>query len=360
MHIPDGYLGPQTYVPAYAVMVPLWMTACRKLKKSLRNRQVPLLALGAAFSFVIMMFNVPAIGGTTGHAVGSVLIAILLGPWAAVVAVSLALIVQALVFGDGGVTAVGANCLNMAVIMPFVGWGVYRLIARRAPAKSPIHRIAGAIGGYVGLNAAALSTAIMFGIQPMIARDSAGHALYSPFGLKVAIPAMAAEHLLLFGVVEAVVTGLVIAYLQAVDPSLIPTPAAKPDQTRRGARPVAVRLAMALGAIVLISPLGLYLPAKFGAGSAWGEWSTDEIRHITGYVPQQMSKLGSLWNAPLPDYAARGQESAGLSALSVSYIMSGLVGVLIIGALVIALKRFLVRKDNDGPASGVDAASKHA
>lgn len=221
MHIPDGYLGPQTYVAGYVAAAPFWAAASRIVGRTLRSRQVPMLALGAAFCFVIMMFNVPIPGGTTGHAVGGVLIAVLLGPWAACIAVSVALIVQAFLFGDGGITAIGANCLNMAVIMPFVGYGVYRLIAGRSEATSRRRWIGAAIGGYIGLNAAALATAFEFGIQPLIARDAAGHALYAPYPLKIAIPAMAIEHLLIFGIVEAVVTGLVVAYIQRTDPSLL-------------------------------------------------------------------------------------------------------------------------------------------
>ena len=217
MHIPDGYLSPQTYAAAYVAVAPFWIAASRKLGRTLRSRQVPLLALSAAFSFVIMMFNIPIPGGTTGHAVGSVLVAILLGPWAACVAVSIALIVQAVVFGDGGITCVGANCLNMAVVMPFVGYGVYRLIAWRSDAGSPRRWIGGAIAGYVGLNAAAVAAGVEFGIQPMIAHDAAGHALYAPYALNIALPAMALEHLLVFGLAEAVVTGLVVAYAQRSD-----------------------------------------------------------------------------------------------------------------------------------------------
>lgn len=221
MHIPDGYIGPQTYAAAYVAVVPFWAAASKILNKTLRSRQVPTLALSAAFSFVIMMFNVPIPGGTTGHAVGAVMAAVLLGPWAAVVAVSLALIVQAFVFGDGGVTAIGANCFNMAVVMPFAGYGVYKLIAGRSESTSPLRWIGAAVGGYVGLNAAALTTAIMFGIQPAIATDAAGRAVYAPYSLGVAITAMAAEHLLVFGIVEAAVTGLVVAYIQKTNPKLL-------------------------------------------------------------------------------------------------------------------------------------------
>jgi cobalt/nickel transport system permease protein len=229
MHIPDGYLGPQTYAATYVAVAPFWIAASRKLNKSLRTRHVPLLALGAAFSFVIMMFNVPIPGGTTGHAVGAVLVAVLLGPWAACVAVSIALIVQAVVFGDGGITCIGANCLNMAVVMPFAGYAVYRLVAGRSDVKSRRRWIGAAIGGYVGLNAAAALTAIEFGIQPAIARDAAGHALYAPYPLSVALPVMAVEHLLVFGLVEAVVTGLAVAYLQKADPSLLESRAAQKE-----------------------------------------------------------------------------------------------------------------------------------
>ena len=123
MHIPDGYLSPQTYIPLYGVSVGFWVIAQRKLKKQLALKHVPYLAMAAAFSFLIMMFNIPIPGGTTGHAVGAAIIAILLGPWTAVMAVSVVLIIQAIVFGDGGITAIGANCFNMAVVMPFVPMG---------------------------------------------------------------------------------------------------------------------------------------------------------------------------------------------------------------------------------------------
>lgn len=355
MHIPDGYLGPQTYVPAYGLMVALWAWASRVLNATLRARQAPMLALGAAFSFVVMMFNVPIPGGTTGHAVGAVLAAILLGPWAALVAVSLALVVQALVFGDGGVTAIGANCLNMAVVMPFTGWAVYRLVVGSAPASSRRHSIGAALGGYVGLNAAAMTTAVMFGIQPLIARAADGRALYNPFGLKIAVPAMAVEHLLVFGVVEAAVTGLVVGYIQRTDPSLIQAKTGggeAPAQSR-----LATRLALGLVALVLLSPLGLYLPAKFAAGSAWGEWSAEEIGKLAGFVPRGLERLGSVWHAPLSDYAFPGQESASIGALSAAYVVSGLLGVAIVAAIALLLRRALARKEEDELSSGVDAPS---
>ncbi len=221
MHIPDGYLGPQTYGVLYGVMVPIWALASRIVRRTLKQRQVPFLALGAAFSFVIMMFNVPIPGGSTGHAVGAVIVAILLGPWAAVIAISIALVIQALLFGDGGITAIGANCFNMAFVMPMVGSLVYRLISKGATATSRRRWIAGAVAGYIGLNVAAVTTAVMFGLQPLLAKGADGRPLYFPYPLKVAVPVMAAEHLLLFGIIEAIITGLLVIYFQRTEPSML-------------------------------------------------------------------------------------------------------------------------------------------
>jgi len=221
MHIPDGYLSPQTYLPFYAFIIPYLAMAARKVRKTVRSRHVPLLALGAAFSFVIMMFNVPIPGGTSGHAVGGVIVAILLGPWAASIAVSIALIVQALLFGDGGITAIGANCFNMGVVIPFVGYYTYALIAGKSEMTSSRRWIAGAVAGYLALNVAAVCAGIEFGIQPMIATAPDGHALYAPYPLSIAVPAMAIEHLILFGLIEALVTALIIRYLQKTESDLL-------------------------------------------------------------------------------------------------------------------------------------------
>lgn len=221
MHIPDGYLGPATSGVMYAIMLPIWAIASRIVRKTLKARQVPLLAIGAAFSFVLMMFNVPIPGGTTGHAVGAVLAAILLGPWAACIAITVALVVQALLFGDGGITAIGANCFNMAFIEVFVGYYLYKLISGSSPITSGRRVIAAGIAGYIALNIAALSTAIMFGIQPLLHKTASGQSLYCPYGLNVAIPVMLGEHMLIFGWVEAIVTALVVKYLQKQDPHLL-------------------------------------------------------------------------------------------------------------------------------------------
>jgi cobalt/nickel transport system permease protein len=220
MHIPDGYLGPPTCAAGFAVMVPIWAVASSFVKKNLRTRQVPLLAFGAAFSFVIMMFNIPVPGGTTGHAVGAVLIALLIGPWAACISVSVALIIQALLFGDGGITAIGVNCFNMAFIMPIIGYLAYRLLSGKNPA--PARRIAAAgIAGYIGLVTASFFAGVEFGLQPLLHHTASGQALYCPYSLKIAVPAMVGGHALIFGWVEAIVTALVIALVQKQEPALL-------------------------------------------------------------------------------------------------------------------------------------------
>lgn len=221
MHIPDGYLGPTTCGVFYTAMLPIWAMASRIVKKTLNAKQVPMLAIGAAFSFVIMMFNVPIPGGTTGHAVGGILVAILLGPWAACIAITVALVIQALLFGDGGITAIGANCFNMAFVLPFAGYYIYKAISAHAPTGSKRRVIAAGIAAYLALNIAAALTALEFGIQPILHKTATGQALYCPYGLNVALIAMLGQHLLIFGWVEAIVTAMVIKYLQKQSPELL-------------------------------------------------------------------------------------------------------------------------------------------
>lgn len=212
MHIPDGYLGPKTFGTMYGLILPIWYVGSKILKKNLKSKQVPFLALSSVFSFLIMMFNIPIPGGSTGHAVGATLIAILLGPWVALFSVSIALIIQALLFGDGGITAIGANCFNMAFLMSFVGYYTYKFFAGFG-SQIKWKSISAGIAGYISLNVAALATAVQFGIQPYIEKGEGGTPLYCPYGLRVTVPVMMFEHLLLFGFAEALVTALVVAYV---------------------------------------------------------------------------------------------------------------------------------------------------
>ena len=220
MHIPDGYLAPAVSLALAAPTIPVWALATQKVKKVLDNRTVPLLAIFSALSFTVMMFNIPVPGGTTAHAVGGTLIAVVLGPWAAVIAVSTALILQALFFGDGGILAIFANCLNMAVILPFVGYGTYRVLAAGSSVLSTRRAVAAGVGAYAGMTAAALAVGIELGIGPALFSAN-GHALYSPYGLGEAVPAMIISHVFGASVVEGLVTGLGVAYLQRRHPEYL-------------------------------------------------------------------------------------------------------------------------------------------
>ena len=116
MHIPDGYLSPSTCATFYLFAASGWYAALKRIKQLLATRAIPLISVFAAFCFVVMMFNVPLPGGTTGHAVGVGIATIVLGPWGSILAISIALAIQALFFGDGGITTLGANCFNMAIV----------------------------------------------------------------------------------------------------------------------------------------------------------------------------------------------------------------------------------------------------
>jgi len=221
MHIPDGYLSPQTCLAMWGVMLPIWAKAANKVKQTLRVEQVPLLSMGAAFSFIIMMFNVPIPDGTTGHAVGGTLLAIILGPWAAVIGISVALIMQALLFGDGGVLAIGANCFNIGVALPFVGYYVYKLISGNALAGSTRQVVAAGVAAYIAINVAGLLTGLELGLQPLLFKAADGTPLYNPYSLYQALPAMALAHFTIAGMVEAIVTASVFMCLHKTEPGLL-------------------------------------------------------------------------------------------------------------------------------------------
>jgi cobalt/nickel transport system permease protein len=204
----------------YGVSIGFWAIAQKKLKKQLSLKQTPYLAMAAAFSFLIMMFNIPSPGGTTGHAVGSGIIAILLGPWTAVLAVSVVLIIQALVFGDGGITAIGANCFNMAVVMPFVSYWLFRLLKGKSEGRTRLV-VAAFLSGYIGLVVASLMTAFELGMQPLITAGADGRPLYAPYPLSIALPAMAIGHLFPFGMVEGLVTMLLLKYFLKHERNLV-------------------------------------------------------------------------------------------------------------------------------------------
>jgi len=348
MHIPDGYLSPSTCVALYAAAAPFWYVALQRVKRLLNTRLVPLLAVFASFSFVIMFFNLPLPGGTTGHAVGMALATVVLGPWAAMLAISVALLIQALFFGDGGLLAFGANCFNMAVVGPLVAYAVYRAAAGRSALTSRRRMVAAGLAGYAAINVAALLTAVEFGIQPELFRDAAGVPLYAPYPLGVAIPAMMLGHLTIAGLAELVVTGGVVAYLQRTDPALLKLTAPDADgpgaaeAVLRGGWSTAKRLWVGLAVLMTLTPLGL-----LAAGTAWGEWASEDfadpaaraaIVASSGNVaaptaaPKGLEQLSTIWTAPIPDYAPHFLKSPELG-----YILSALFGAGLILVIFLAI-----------------------
>ena len=108
---------------------------------------------------------------------------------------------------------------------------------------------------------------------------------------------------------------------------------------------ITTKLWVGLGILIVLSPLGLLLPDRFKAGDAWGEWGTDGIKELVGYIPQGLEKLSSLWSAPMPDYAFKGWEEKGLSHLSFAYIVSAVLGIAIITVVVLVLGKLLISKE---------------
>ncbi len=325
MHIPDGYLSPTTCVALYAAATPFWYVAGTRIKKTLSMRMVPLLSVFAAFSFIIMMFNLPLPGGTTGHATGAALAAIVLGPWAAVISVSIALVIQAVFFGDGGILAIGANSFTMAIVGVFVAHYTYRIIAGKTAVSASRRVVAAAFAGYLSINAAAFVTAVLFGIQPLFFTDSNGAPLYAPYTLDIAIPAMMIGHLGIAGFAELIVTAGVVGYLQKNDISLLsmsdvgtPIVAGTLQSGLRSAR----TLWLIIAGLLVLTPLGL-----IAAGTAWGEWGATELVAQDGgktltNAPTGLLQYANVWKAPVPDYAV-----SFVSSEQLGYILSGVMGV---------------------------------
>ncbi|HXJ87650.1 MAG TPA: cobalt transporter CbiM [Candidatus Binatia bacterium] len=344
MHIPDGYLSPSTCVTLYAFAASGWYSALNRVRRILATRMIPLISVFAAFSFVVMMFNIPLPGGTTGHALGVTVAAIVLGPSGSILAVSIALAIQALFFGDGGITTLGANCFNMAIVGSLVAYGVYRLIAGRSDVGARRRALAAAIAGYVSINAAALLTAFEFGIQPTLFHDASGTPLYAPYPLHVAVPAMMIGHLTFAGLAEALISAGMVSYLQKSDIGLLRGIRDFPGglaAANSAERPFPVRLWWIVGLLMLCTPLGI-----LAAGTAWGEWSSadlanpaarTQIEGASGHhvapssVPAGLQKLSAIWTAPFPGYAPRFVKSA-----SFGYALSAMFGVgfLVVAALV--------------------------
>lgn len=316
MHIPENYLSPETCAVMTVAMAPVWYKASKNIKENVDTDKLPMIGVGAAFSFVAMMFNIPIVGGSSGHAIGGTLLAILLGPDAACIAVSVALLIQAILFGDGGILAFGANCFNMAFVLPYVGYFLYKLIVKDST-DTKKKLVSAGIASYVAINLAALCAAIEFGIQPLLFKDVSGNALYCPYGLNISIPAMMLEHLILFGFVEAIFTVGVLAYMFKTKPELV-------EEKSKSNNSVF----LLLGVLIAAVPLGL-----IAQGTAWGEWGSEEIASQIGYTPSGMLN-GFSFESLLPDYSLAGLPDV------LGYYLSAIIGV---GLLIIIFRLLSIK-----------------
>ncbi len=214
MHIADGIMAPPIWALGYVIAIPVLAYAIRRTRDDLGEAQIPLLGVLAAGIFVAQMLNFPIGGGTTGHLIGAALAAILLGPYAMILIITVVLIIQALLFGDGGVTALGLNILNMAIVGGGVAYIIYYAFNRNGPNKHKAR--------WYGSTFIAAWAAVVTGALACAAELGASAAVNPEYGvpLWIAAPAMGVTHIVI-GIGEGVVTVLVVAFIAAVRPEII-------------------------------------------------------------------------------------------------------------------------------------------
>lgn len=318
MHIPDGILDGKTLAVAGAlagggVGVALWQA--RRLPPS----RVPLMGVSAAFVFAAQMLNFPVAGGTSGHLIGGVLAAVLLGPGAAVLVLSAVLIVQCLLFADGGLLALGANILNMAIIDSVGGYMIYAALKRLLPGRRG--RIAAvAFAAWAGaVLAAAVCSGELVGSHVAPAR--------------VVFPAMLGIHMLI-GIGEAAITAIVLLAVWSSRPQLI-EPATNQSITHKAglAGLLAYGLLIALALATFVSPFASKLPDGL-------DWAAQRM----GFADKAAARA-----APISNY-----QTPHVSNLTLATGLAGLIGTVVVFALCLALARILVPgRGADGTDAGV-------
>ncbi|MEO9323207.1 energy-coupling factor ABC transporter permease [Nocardioides sp. C4-1] len=215
MHVPDGFLDAPTSIATGVVAVAAVGVSLRKARAELDDRTAPLAGLVAAFVFATQMLNFPVAGGTSGHLMGGAIAAVLVGPWTGVLATSVVFIVQALLFADGGITALGTNIVLMGVTTVAVGWGVFRALQAVLPKTTAMVPVAAGLGAFVSVPVASLVFVSLYAV---------GGTADVPLGTLTG--AMVGVHVLI-GIGEGVITFLAVGSVIAVRPDLV-----------HGARPV--------------------------------------------------------------------------------------------------------------------------
>jgi cobalt/nickel transport system permease protein len=209
MHIPDGFINGGTSLAAGALAAGGIAVSLKQTAKTLDDRRVPVAGLAASFIFAVQMLNFPVAGGTSGHLLGGVLAAVLVGPWAGALCVSVVLLVQGLLFADGGLSALGLNIINMAFVGAFVGYGVFVAVRATLPARQSSIALASGVAAAV----APVLAAAMFTLEYAIGGNGA-----ASVG-KVAA-AMIGVHVLI-GIGEGIITAMTISAVLASRPDLV-------------------------------------------------------------------------------------------------------------------------------------------
>jgi cobalt/nickel transport system permease protein len=286
MHIPDGFLDAKTALTTGALAVTGLGLALRRVRATLPPQRMPLLGLAAAFIFAAQMLNFPVAGGTSGHLIGGALAAILLGPAAAVIAMSAVIILQCLLFSDGGVTALGANLFNMALVAPVTAWIVFHPLLRVTS-----RGVAVALAAWLSTLLAALVCAGELAWSGTVAG-------------RLAFPAMSGVHALI-GLGEALITTLVLGAIAAARPELLNEQA---PPRRSGV--IGLGLLVALGFVVLVAPFACPWPDGL-----------EKVAAQLGFA--QRAAAQPLLAAPLPDYSV-----PALKSEKIGTILAGLIGTL--------------------------------
>ncbi len=316
MHIPDGFLDTKTVIATAALSGVAVGASLRTLNRSLPRRQVPLMGLAAAFVFAAQMVNFPIAGGTSGHLMGGVLTAVLLGPAAGIVVMAAVLIVQCLLFADGGVLALGANIFNMGVIGTVGGFGIYRAV----------YGILGSERGrFIAIAVGAWGSTIL------AATVCAGELAWSGTApWDAAFTAMVNVHMLI-GLGEAVITVLVLSVIRASRPGLFTDPL-MPRTRDHYVLFVTYGVTAALGIAFFVAPFASPLP--------------DGLEHAVAQLGIHGSSLPPATTSPMPGYVIPGMGSP-VAATAVA----GAIGTVVVFFVGYLLARIAV------PASSLRGAT---
>jgi cobalt/nickel transport system permease protein len=316
MHAPDGFLEPVVAVTTALIAIAVVALSLRMSSREMGDRQVPMAGLAAAFVFAVQMVNFPVAAGTSGHLLGGALAAVLLGPWLGCLVVTVVIVVQALLFADGGVTALGVNVVNMAVVTSFAGWATFRLSRRILPANAGgvIGATGLAAGVSVVLSSVAFSLEWLFGASAPVAFDTV-------FG------AMVGVHTLI-GIGEGLISALVVAAVLAARPDLVAGAADLPRERLARKAPIGPRplILAALGVTLAVATV----VSQFASGEPDG---LERVAVDEGFADTATEH--DLGGSPFADYATRGLDDETLSlavAGGSGAVLCLLVGLGLVGA----------------------------